>query len=411
MCEIMALETNDTQSILQHLDIHKKKVPLITKYMGSKREILEFVVGALSNIYKGGKICDLFAGTSVLSGALGSQVPMHSNDIQEYSSIFAHTYLADIHWDDYSPFILRDIISRATERVSIFEKRFEKYVLEYKTTMSIEDFNAYESVQRELIHEKFEGMDYYLFIKNYSGTYWSFQQCLWIDSLRKVADEYKESPIYYVILSSIIFAMSYTSQSTGHYAQYRDAKSENSLKDIITYRKKSVSYYFKRKFSQFQRHLKSNSLNHNITILDYRKCLELQQEGTLVYADPPYAFVHYSRFYHALETLVKYDYPSVNFKGRYRQDRHQSPFCQRKHVNKAFLSMFEKIKTRKLELVLSYSNTGMIPLETITNLAKETLGEGYTISVMELAHMHSTMGRSDDGPKGVKEYLVIASMN
>ena len=77
--------------------------------------------------------------------------------------------------------------------------------------------------------------------------------------------------------------------------------------------------------------------------MDYSVLLknrEIAQNYKLIYADPPYSSVHYSRFYHAIESLVKYDYDIPTFKGRYRSDRHQSPFCQKQNVKGAFELLF-----------------------------------------------------------------------
>lgn len=204
-----------------------------------------------------------------------------------------------------------------------------------------------------------------------------------------------------------MFAMSYNSQSTGHYAQYRDATNLSSKTDILIYRQKEILPFFKNKFKTLQNFLDNNSLIHKVTSLDYLYCLDQIESNSLVYADPPYAFVHYSRFYHALETLVKYDYPEVNYKGRYRTDRHQSPFCKRTEVNQAFAKMFAKIKTKNSSLILSYSNTGMITLDEIIDIAQKNLGNNYSINFKEVAHNHSTMGRKDDKSRKVQEYLII----
>ncbi len=253
----------------------------------------------------------------------------------------------------------------------------------------------------------FGNLSHHLFIKYYSGTYWSYQQCLWIDALRKVADEYKNTPVHYVILSSLMFAMSYNSQSTGHYAQYRDATNLSSKTDILIYRQKEMLPYFIKKFKILQDYLHKNNLNHKVTSLDYLECLDQIDPNSLVYADPPYAFVHYSRFYHALETLVKYDYPEVNYKGRYRTDRHQSPFCKRSEVKPAFVNMFAKIKDKNSNLILSYSNTGMISLDEIIDIAQKNLGNNYDVNFKEVTYKHSTMGRKDDKSRSVQEYLII----
>lgn len=401
--EIITLE--ETISLLENYD---RKVPHITKYMGSKRSILEFVIEAINDSYNGGKVCDLFAGTSILSGALGKFIPMHSNDIQEYSAVFANTYLSNYNWADVEENIVDKIIEKAEAYIGEIKELYPTLEFCYPKKLTIALFVQLEEQQKALINFDFVGLDHHLFIKYYSGTYWSFNQCLWIDALRKVANEYRNSPVYNVIISSLMYGMSYCSQSTGHYAQYRDATNKSSKDDILIYRLKEISPLFKSKFIQLKSYLGKNNFNHTVTSLDYRECLDKIEPGTLVYADPPYAFVHYSRFYHALETLVKYDYPEVDYKGRYRTDRHQSPFGRKTEVNNAFKTLFEKITKKQANLVLSYSNTGMISLQEILKIAINTMGEPYEISYREAEHTHSTMGRSDDKSKEVKEYLIIA---
>lgn len=390
------------------LNKYDNTVPHIIKYMGSKRSILEFVIDAISDTYKEGKLCDLFGGTSIIAGALGKLVPIHSNDIQEYSAILAKTYLSNYEWNNYSLSLLDEIVGKASNYVEDVKKKYPEFIFSYLDNKTIKEFVKFEKQQQELIGFDFENISHHLFIKYYSGTYWSYQQCLWIDAFRKVADEYLNTPIYYVILSSLMFAMSYNSQSTGHYAQFRDATSLSSKTDILIYRQKEVLPYFIKKFKQLHGYLGKNTLNHTVTSLDYIKCLDQIELNSLVYADPPYAFVHYSRFYHALETLVKYDYPKVNHKGRYRNDRHQSPFCKRTEVKLAFAKMFSKIENKHANLILSYSNTGMISLNEILDIALNNLGDKYAVNTREVAYKHSTMGRKDDKSKDVQEYLIIA---
>ncbi|WP_188752594.1 DNA adenine methylase [Parapedobacter defluvii] len=56
--------------------------------MGSKREILDFVTNAIVGMdVKAEWVCDLFAGTSVVAGALKDKFNVHANDVQQYSSI------------------------------------------------------------------------------------------------------------------------------------------------------------------------------------------------------------------------------------------------------------------------------------------------------------------------------------
>lgn len=210
-----------------------------------------------------------------------------------------------------------------------------------------------------------------------------------------------------------MFAMAYASQGTGHYAQYRDAKTESSMADISIYRRKSISDLFVRKFDAVFSELPSepSTLSHEATSLDYNDCLAAFSGGT-VYADPPYAFVHYSRFYHAIETLVLYDYPAIQekkgqvVKGRYREDRHQSPFCIRTTVADAFQKLFRGVSESGSSLVLSYSNTGMISLADLGALAAEEFA-GRSIEVLSKDYKHMTLGRQFDRDRNVEECLLL----
>ena len=387
---------------------YETNIPHIIKYMGSKRDLLVYIIEEINKIYKGEVICDLFAGTSILSGAIGHNAIMHSNDIQEYSAILARTYLNNYNFEEHIG-IVEKVIAIAQDHVDYIHNEFPELTFYFDETLSLNEFNAIEQQQQDLIYYDFESIEYHLFIKNYSGTYWSFEQCLWIDGLRKAAQKYIDKPIYFPIISSLMYAMAYNAQSTGHYAQYRDANNIASMNDIIRYRNKEILPFFKRKLKELINFNNKNNYNHKVTVLDYRDCLDINSPGTIIYADPPYAFVHYSRFYHALETLVKYDYPKVSYKGRYRNDRHQSPFCKRSEVVNAFEIMFYKIKEKNSKLVLSYSNTGMISLEKILELANNIFGKDYKIYSRAIDYTHSTMGRSNDKFREVKEFLIVAT--
>ncbi|MEC2277817.1 DNA adenine methylase [Bacillus velezensis] len=387
-----------------------ENIPHIIKYMGSKRKIIDYVIEGINECYTGGTVVDLFAGSSVLAGALRGQTPFVANDIQEYSSVLAKTYLGNYHWDD-DPNILEEIIEKATIKVNYFNERYPDISFDYNVDFTLSQFNELEKKQQELIERDFSDIEYHLFLKYYSGTYWNFEQCLWIDSIRGVAEEYKDSDLYYPIISSLMFAMSYNSQSTGHYAQYRDATNNKNMNDILIYRRKEIVPYFIRKFTEFQNVLQENQQPSNVVSKDYIDCLNNIEFKSTVYADPPYCFVHYSRFYHAIETLVRYDYPEVKYKGRYRTDRHQSPFCIRSQVRSAFERMFAIINERESNLVLSYSNTGMIKLDEIIELAVSTFDDNYTIQARSLDYLHSTMGRKEDKSREVQECLLLVKRN
>ena len=381
------------------------------KYMGSKASILEWVVEGINEVYRGGGVCDLFSGSAILSAAIGRQVPVYSNDIQHYSQALAGLYLNA--WRTQEAPTAKELLDEAEELVRQCGGQLSNS-LRYNTVSSLSDFLEVERRNRNMIGERFDHPWSY-FLRVYSGTWWSAEQCLWIDAMRQVIDRRKDTPCFDLMMVCLMHAMAYTSQGTGHYAQYRDAKNEASLRDIMTYRTRDPRPYFERKYASTLAALPSSppALQHEITALDYRDRLQ-SLPPCVVYADPPYCFVHYSRFYHALETLYLYDEPALQIKGgsvvkgRYREQRHQSPFCIRSQVSDAFEALFRGVADSRSNLVLSYCNTGMISLEELEQLADNIL-DGYDLQILLSDHRHMTMGRRGDRDREVKECLILAA--
>ena len=388
--------------------------PQYVKYMGSKSKLLQFVVDGISSVHVHGRpVCDLFAGSCSLSGAIGHAVPMISNDIQAYSGILSAAYLTAYRGNRGDP----DIIVAAAD--ALVKERVQELPSDLDSTQhtrTMAKFIECEERNRQLVDATFS-FHYHLFTKYYSGTWWSAYQCLWIDALREVAERHRAQPYYPVILTSLMHAMAYVSQGTGHYAQYRDATSRSSMLDIAIYRGRSIREYFLKKYTGAYESLGDAppAHAHTISVLDFKECLTSIPPST-VYADPPYCFVHYSRFYHALETVVLYDFPPIQrqkgkfVKGRYREYRHQSPFCIETQVRTAFAELFGGVRASGSNLVLSYSNTGMIDLLELTNIARTGLGKGYELQTLYLDHIHMTMGRRQDRQRNVTECLLTAKL-
>lgn len=393
--------------------IEIREYPKLIKYMGSKANIIPFVSESIQSVYKSGIVCDLFSGASNLSGALGSTYPILTNDIQHYSSMIASVYLNPIK-KIYVDELFHDMTinyKKAKSKLTI--------ELDYNGLTSLEEFNEVEERNRLLINKSFRH-HYHLFLKNYSGTWWSAEQCLWIDAIKQAIDKHFKKVSgrqaeYALVMSTLMHAMAYSSQGTGHYAQYRDAKNESSMKNIKIYRQRELQDIFINKLKKMIIWVEKNvvRMNHSITTLDYRDCIKKLSGGT-VYADPPYSYAHYSRFYHTMETLCLYDYPDLQVKGgsivkgRYRVNRHQSPFCIKNKVVGAFNDLLSGVKNAGSNLALSYSNKAMIKLEHLMEISEKILKPEYEIWVENIDHRHSTMGRKNNGGRDVKEIMLLA---
>ncbi|MDI1296426.1 MAG: DNA adenine methylase [bacterium] len=265
----------------------QRPYPQYVKYMGSKSKIMEFVLAGINEVYAGGQICDLFAGSASLAGAIGDQAPVHSNDIQNYSRSLSGAYLTA--WRSASSPSAKRIIDQATE-IATTNLALIGPLHDYSKIISLKRFQSVEVQERKFIEVEFD-RPWHLFFKFYSGTWWSAEQAIWIDALRQVAEGYSSDPSYDAILSSLMFAMAYASQGTGHYAQYRVANTESSMRDISIYRRRSIPELFEKKFTSVLNELPvvPSTLDHRITAIDFKDCLD-QFSGGTVYADPPYAF-------------------------------------------------------------------------------------------------------------------------
>lgn len=430
-----------------------KEFPSVAKYMGSKTDVLDLIEKGFNCLGKKYEyVCDLFAGSATLSAALRGHTNVISNDIQMYSAVFANTYLNNYSWESYPD--IKTIIKAAEERYHRFNNYFEQFKnrFSYERDFTLKELNTMEGEQRDLINndgwKEFD--NYYLFVQNYSGTYWSYEQCIWIDSYRAVIDRYRDDgPYYNLLLACLIYAMAYNSQSTGHYAQYRIPESDSSKEDILIYRRKNITDFFERKYYDLQEFLKTeNKYSFQTCAEQDVDCLEKIPGGTLVYADPPYCFVHYSRFYHILETLVRYDYPEVKYKGRYRTDRYQSNYCIKTEVVEAFRKMFHQVKEKRSDLILSYTNseTNTIEFEELLKVycsefnpdcctdeimqqslkkcedffetpemeivsimsTGEYLNLAYEIKMIKKPYNHSRMGRKNTKTVSVTEVVILA---
>jgi len=378
--------------------------------MGSKSKILGFVLEGINEVYEGGVICDLFAGSASLAGVIGDQASLHSNDIQNYSAVLAKAYLSSYQYEGMPT--LEELI-KAAETIVEKNKAEAGINFSYHSVQNLSEFQQIEAQQLAFINCSFS-RDWHLFFKYYSGTWWSAEQCLWIDALRQVAEGYVATPSYELILAVLMYAMAYTSQGTGHYAQYRDATTESSMKDILLYRKRSVKSYFEKKWTSIKEFVPSGPPvhAHRFSSLDFEECLNQLTEGGTVYADPPYCFVHYSRFYHALETLVLYDYPAIQMKderyvkGRYRVGRHQSPFSIKSQVRSSFEALFKGVMKSNSNLVLSYSKTGLIDIDELGEIALQQCPD-RRIQLLTTDHQHMTLGRKNDRHREVQECLLL----
>ncbi|PIZ00887.1 hypothetical protein COY62_00780 [bacterium (Candidatus Howlettbacteria) CG_4_10_14_0_8_um_filter_40_9] len=330
----------------------KKDYPktYIMRYMGSKLKLLDLIIPKLeAMVSDGDSILDLMAGTHAIGYALKPKHKIIANDIQEYSKVIGVGRIEN-------------------NSVSLTERDLEKDILPYFR----------------------KNKKYTLFVDHYSDTYFSRKQCKDIDDLRYAIDQVKNSTKRALYLTALIYAMGYCQSSPGHFAQYMP-KSHPRLK---TLRELSVFDAFKKKV--LENHVVFSKFKNKVLKKDYRELLS--EDGRkkylkgvkLIYIDPPYSEAQYSRFYHVLETIVKYDYPKLDYKGLYRDDRFQSNFCYENKVAEEFDFIANASSKIKASLAISYSERGLISPNAIAQICKKYY---KNVRVHSFKHSHSMQGR------------------
>lgn len=333
------------------------------RYMGVKTKLLDYIVPAIDKVTpNGGTVCDLMAGSNVVAYSLKDKYNVISNDVQEYSYVIGKAVIEN-----------------------------PRYII------------SSESAKEDLLGniEKNKKNKYYdYFEKNYSYTYFSRDQCIDIDAIRysieKEDNEFKKN----LYLLALMVSMSKLQSTPGHFAQYmpkdhsriKPLQQKNLLADFIN----ACDEYKDLFFGKY----KHKSFNNDYNYLINND--ELKNVDT-IYLDSPYNQEQYSRFYHLLETVVKYDYPDLKFKGLYRPNRFMSKFSYKKYVSNEFDKIMKFCFDNNINLIISYSNKGLISIDQIEKIARKYFNN---VVVEYIDYKHSTQGK---GVRSLKEVIISCS--
>jgi len=322
----------------------------VTRYMGAKYKLLELIVPVIEELLKPGEtLIDLMAGTHAVGYALKSRNLIVANDIQYYSEIFGRALISN------------------------------KSCLNLRSQCA-KDFS-------DLKPQNFLNS---WFVKTYGDTYFSKAQCAEIAAIRSQISEIGNRDAKYLYLSVLANAMSLCQSSSGHFAQYFP-KDHPRLKSL---RAMSVFKEFMQRCEEIE--VIDGRFQNLVTrmevseIFNTKQVLDVAPAGSLAYLDPPYSSAQYSRYYHLLETVFLDDSPEVNFKGLYRGDRHQSDFCSPKNVRSAFERVIQQSSNRNWNLVISYSDAGLLGLDELLVLCKRYY---QNVKMSQREYGHSTQGR------------------
>ena len=415
------------------------------RYMGNKRSLVRFILPEISRLAKPGEpVLDLFSGTCAVGYGLKRHHVVYTNDIQAYAEKIAEALLKWKPPAKTDMRLLRKIEEQYNEHMKELSEILkepleteESFFLEgvdrfnwggYKSFAEEYPHYGQESTEarypQELVslfqeeniqryHEDKDRFPYVLFSTYFANGYFGVRQAAQIDSLRYSIDRaFNGGHTRSFLLTCLISAASNAVSSTGHFAQFRNLTSPEVSAEVLSERRKDILTIFKDKFTQFSREIvdspefrERNDVFPGNHVDMFRDKEEQLKSVKVIYADPPYTPAQYSRFYHVLETLVRYDYPECQFVGRYRKDRERSDFCRYGGYKREFEQLVDLASQFSPNLAISYSNNGMF--ERISEL--EDIVGSYFNSHRKItfSYHHSRQGRPSK--LDVEEYLVVGS--
>jgi adenine-specific DNA-methyltransferase len=395
--------------------------------MGSKQSIAGTVKDIISG-FEPGPCLDLFSGMCSVAGALADiERETWCNDVQRYANLVARVIVAsDEKLPNYESTItlLKPLFVR---NKSILVSRFRSDLNRERRVLKGEgDYEEYSrlsnqwkhvgncdelSEEAERLNGKSEEIPYRLASITFAYSYFGLGQAIEIDSIRYAIDTARRrgtitNNVARWCLVGLLQTVSHVSTSPGHFAQYLNVK-EGNFERIRRQRKKSIWDLFRSQIGEIEPHGSKEWRSKNkvfcmpsIDLLD--KILKEKRFPGVVYADPPYSKAQYSRYYHVLETLTRYDYPESNYKGLYRQDRFTTPFSHKSKVEKSIRAIFERISRMGSSIVVSYPSSGIL-YKAGGNIVS-IINEYYrSIEIEKISYKHSTMGAAHGEAKSEVE--------
>jgi len=361
------------------------------KYMGSKRSMLQNGLGKLllSESKNYDRFVDLFAGAAFVACYVAENTDRSvlAVDLQSYSTALAEAVIGRTAQLDSIVLIEKwiDSVVELRNADPLWKKAIEH-------SQQIKNTKKWVLQARELCE-----MDSKIgsLWNAYGGHYFSPTQALTFDYL--LANLPKNKNERTLCLAACISAASECVAAPGHTAQpFQPTKSARPFildawqRDAITYCKKNLVYLASRHAQTRGRVITGDAL----------QVVEKLSSSDLVFIDPPYSSVQYSRFYHVLETMARGNKRiSVNGVGRYPsiQDRPQSQFSNMGTAKEALKSLIDKLAEKKCTVIFTFPS-GEASNGLSGEYIKQVAGEFFNVEdYTTINGRFSTLGGNNEG--------------
>ncbi|NLV85628.1 MAG: DNA modification methyltransferase [Clostridiales bacterium] len=408
----------------------------ILNYQGNKASLMPFISKNIKKyVSPEDRICDIFSGSSSVGAFLKRDYQIIANDAELYSYIISSALLNTPAGSE----LLRTkdfFLNRIKRNLNFLLSKHEAAVAMERDLLSTESTEAlivlydsfpkiWNNVDKEVTSKELRSKNgYNLFLHYYSGTYFGIEQSICIDAIIKTIHELESEETQNVLYSCLFYAMKETVFSKdGHMAQPLNIE-KNSIRHLKQ-RNKDLLVYFINKLDEFialpESSDKKRHIVFNSDITDLMDNPDFKNSSIkLIYADPPYTDMQYSRYYHLLNIAARYDYPEPTVshgkftKGLYTEGRNQSDLSKKSTAKARLQDLFNYCNENGIVLALSYAypkdeatqktDRYTVSIEELVNMAKATFGN-KRVQIEQESYHHANHRNSSS--KEVLEYLIL----
>jgi adenine-specific DNA-methyltransferase len=372
------------------------------KYMGSKRAMLRNGLGAMLEVEAKSKkrIVDLFCGSSSVTWFAAAKccLPVLSIDLQKYSIILAKAVVTRT-----TPFDFRVSVQRWGGRASAWRSRKSVWTEAVRLDAGSQRIKSWAEKARSLCGTR-RPHDAPIW-SSYGGYYFSPTQALLFDSL--LATLPSREPQRTLFHAALIVAASKCAASPGHTAQ--PFKPNNSAGPFLreAWMRNPMEYLLEAVTSLSTMHAKAKG---TAQVRDAnRVAMELGRDD-LVFVDPPYSGVHYSRFYQVLETVASHGCSRVTGEGRYppAHERPVSEYSKQTTSKSAFEALINSLAEARSTVIVTFP-AGKCSNGISGTIVEEICNSAFRVKKKVVKTRFSTLGGNNDhrSPRKISDELIL----
>lgn len=409
----------------------------VLNYQGSKQKLRDFIFDNLSQYLPEDKaLLDIFSGSAAVSEIFKKNCLVFANDTELFASIIADailnkpTSLSDEFYLNFN-----ESYSKNYQHITNFFEQYlsleENCITNNDKTGLINLYETYPTIWNNAISPitgkeittttLMDSGEYCLFLSYYANSYFGIRQSAEIDAIIKTIKN-TDTTCQNVLFACLFYAMKEAVFSKdGHMAQPLNL--EKDYTRLIKQRKKSIYDCFLKKYGEYLNiepatySGRNLVYNEDFNVLLKRDCMK---DVGLIYADPPYTDMQYSRYYHLLNVAARYNFPEPSIvqgkytTGLYTEGRYQSKLSQRNAAKNQMSGLVSFCAQNNINLAISFAypqdtenqatDRYVMSIDDILDVTKQFFSIDK-IHVVTQTYNHANQRNSTQ--KKVLEYLVL----